>query len=325
MISGPRFCGRCGGALRPGAFFCVACGARVPARATPPAPAPPPPAPASAPPASPPPAAPMPESPATQVEAPSHPPPPPAARIGIGGDEPTLVHPGGFGPPAAPTGIGGKGRGRSAPQSRHRALVAAVVVVALLAAGGGAYLLVSSRHPVPVARGRGPRTTTSSPASSSIAVVTTTAAPSTTLPPGSVNVEAVAKDPEAAAVATVLDRYFRAIDTRNWNAAFATFTSSLQSSLGSPTALSAADTTSTDSRIRVLSVTRNASGAIDVGVDFRSHQAPGYGPVPGQTCTDWTLSYRLVPTGAGLGIAHVSPVGAGHHACPPASTDPAVR
>lgn len=269
----------------------------------------------------------MPEPATSQVEAASLSPLPPAARTGTGGDEPTLVHPGGLGPLAAPTGPAGEGGVRSRPQHRsrpqqgHRALVAAVVVVALLAAGGGAYyLLALSRHPVPVPRGRGPRRTASPTASSSTTVVATTAAPSTTLPPGSVNVGAVATDPEAPAVAAVLDRYFTAIDTRNWDAAFATFTSSLQSSLGSPAALSAADTTSTDSRVRVLSVTRNADGSIDVGVDFRSHQAAGYGPVAGQTCTDWTLDYRLVPAGAGLAIDHVSPVGAGHNACLPAST-----
>ncbi|MHB1535709.1 MAG: hypothetical protein ACYC1D_14105 [Acidimicrobiales bacterium] len=152
------------------------------------------------------------------------------------------------------------------------------------------------------------------------ATTTPTTSPSTTttiptLPPGGVDVTAISANADASAIAALFTQYFGGIDSQNWAEAYAALGPSLQSSLGSPAALSSADATSRDSRVTVLSVTSNADGSLDANVDFRSHQAAADGPVPGQTCTDWTLRYRLVPAGSGFVIDHVSSVGAGHSAC----------
>jgi hypothetical protein len=302
----PRFCARCGGALRSHSVFCAACGARIAAPTT---------------------AQILPGEPG-----PGLPDRPPGGTAPLGApvsttstegplDQRSARHLGGLGSVAKPPGPGQRRSGpqHRSPQRGHAILVGAVVGAALLAAGGGAYYgLVLARHPAPALPVHAPHTTaaTTSAPGTPTSTVSTTSTPSTTLPPGSVDIGAISKDPEASVIAGVLDRYFRSIDDKNWNEAYATFSPSLQRSFGSPAPLASADATTTDSRIKVLSAAHNTDGSLDVGVDFRSHQAAAYGPVPGQTCTDWTLSYRLVPTGAGLAIDHVSSVGSGRGACP---------
>ena len=71
------------------------------------------------------------------------------------------------------------------------------------------------------------------------------------------------------------------------------------------------------------SIQHDANGDISADVSFQSHQAGQYGVNPGETCTNWTIDYHLVPAaGATAGsvslsyqINRVTTVGAGHSSC----------
>jgi hypothetical protein len=69
----------------------------------------------------------------------------------------------------------------------------------------------------------------------------------------------------------------------------------------------------------VTDVTSQSDGSVVANVSFTSNQAPSSGPNPGETCTHWTLSYRLVPAPAGNSLSYLidgaSPIGPGHVAC----------
>jgi len=73
-----------------------------------------------------------------------------------------------------------------------------------------------------------------------------------------------------------------------------------------------------DTSVAVQSIQREPNADIKTTVSFRSHQAPQYGPVTGDTCDNWLLDYRLVPSGSVSPpylIKKVKPVGAGYQAC----------
>jgi hypothetical protein len=71
--------------------------------------------------------------------------------------------------------------------------------------------------------------------------------------------------------------------------------------------------------VDLQSVRHDPNGDVDVTVTFRSHQAPQNGPDPGETCTNWSLDYRLTPASTSSSLPYlikkVKKVGPGHVAC----------
>ena len=129
-------------------------------------------------------------------------------------------------------------------------------------------------------------------------------------------VGAVNTDPDVTAVAQTLAKYFGGIDSGNYTQAWDTYTPALQAAIPFQPWSSDLSTTQ-DTRIVVQSIRHHANGNVDATVLFRSHQAPQDGPNPGETCTDWSLDYRLVPSSGSAGylINKVKKAGAGDAPC----------
>ena len=167
------------------------------------------------------------------------------------------------------------------------------------------------RRPGPArrARRRLPQTPTSEPTSSS---------PSpTTAPVGQADVSAVSGDPAAAEVGETLSTYFLSVNDRDFDRAYAVFSPALRDRIAFPD-WSAGLSTTVDSGVRVVGIDPLDDGALQVQATFVSNQSATDGPVPGETCSKWTLTYRLVPNVDGATayqIDGVSDVGPGHTAC----------
>ncbi|MGH3223248.1 MAG: hypothetical protein ACRDPY_31935 [Streptosporangiaceae bacterium] len=129
-------------------------------------------------------------------------------------------------------------------------------------------------------------------------------------------------DPDATAVAGTLAAYFGGIDTGTYMQAWDTYTPALQSSVPfQPFANALA--TSQDKQVAIQGIQHRPNGNIAADVSFRSHQAGRYGPNIGETCTNWSLVYHLVPaanaTAGPVSISYlinkVKGIGAGHSPC----------
>lgn len=133
-----------------------------------------------------------------------------------------------------------------------------------------------------------------------------------------VNISAVNTDADAAAVARTMGTYFAGIDSRNYLQAWDTFAPALQAAIPYQPWSSSLGTTR-DTQVALQAIRHDPNGNIDVTVSFRSHQAPQSGPNPGETCTNWSLKYRLVPSSGSASLPYlirkVKKVGAGHVAC----------
>jgi hypothetical protein len=288
-----RFCGRCGRELRPAARFCGTCGAPVP------------------------------ES-ADQGAARDGVPDPPAGRRAgsyQSGVVPTIT--------AAPVPAHGTPPGPRRRPTSHWPLA---VVVALLLAGGGTGAVFLLRHSQP---GSQPNLATQASSHAPAETATTTSpsptspsptSPSPAPPPTQVTlngmtirISAVNTDPNATGVAATFAAYFSGIDSRNYMQAWDTYTPALQAAIPFQSWSSGLGTTH-DGQVAVQSIQHDPNGDMTARVTFQSHQAGQYGPNPGETCTDWSLDYQLVPSSAGSSslsylINEVATVGAGHASC----------
>jgi hypothetical protein len=216
--------------------------------------------------------------------------------------------------------------GHSIPESadaHHRSLLLwpAVVVLAVLLAGGGftaALALIrhfdGDREPENLAADSPP---TASPTSSSTPPTST----QVSMQGATVGISAVKADPDATAMAATLATYFGGINTKKYTQAWDTYTAALQTAIGFQS-FATAVSTSRDSQIVVQSIQHDASGNIEAHVSFQSHQAGQYGPAKGETCTNWSLDYHLVPAGTAAGpaslsylIDKVADIGSGHTSC----------
>jgi eukaryotic-like serine/threonine-protein kinase len=205
--------------------------------------------------------------------------------------------------------------GRAAPARRPRRPAVgrplAVALAVLVVAGGAAAGLLLTRHP---AHSRlsasqsqvSPQDRITLAPTTAPSTAGTTTAPSPPQPPPTqmssqgvtIGIGAVNTDPDAITVADTLAAYFGGINTRNYTQAWDTFTPSMQAG-SSLQSFSTEDSTSRDSQVMVQSLQHGANGDIDAEVTFQSHQAGQYGPTPGQTCTNWSLDYQLVPSSGG--------------------------
>jgi hypothetical protein len=192
----------------------------------------------------------------------------------------------------------------------------ALGLVLLLALGVTAaiYLLAPRSHTI-VPSGSSKSQEASSTPSSSTSSPETTSAPTA---PGSADISRVASDSDAAGVARAFGTYFGGIDGREYAQAYAVYSPSAQSHLAYQSWANALSTTN-DSAVSVTSMSHNADGSLSVAVDFTSHQSPSNGPNPGESCTNWSLIYDLVPNSNGSPpylIDQVSPnENGGHLAC----------
>jgi len=289
-----RFCTRCGHELRPDASFCVNCGGSVPDSADQlvatggPDPHP---------------------APWQAPDRPAHPPAITGSPV-----PPDLAPPGGVRPPRPAT--------PARPPRRPVVpwLLGAALAVFVLAGGTVAGLvLIRHLHGQPSAQRQ--TAAVSSPTSSP---TITTSSPAPAPPPTQVNIQgvpitigAVNTDPDATAVAATLAAYFGGIDTQNYRQAWDVYTAALQAAVPfQPFATNLS--TSQDGQVVVQSIQHDANGDIEAEVSFQSHQAGQYGPNPGETCTNWSLDYDMVPSSsASLAylIDKVTDVGAGHASC----------
>jgi heat shock protein HtpX len=123
----------------------------------------------------------------------------------------------------------------------------------------------------------------------------------------------------ATAVASTLGTYFEGINNKNFSSAYAMFSAPFQARVPLES-WSRGLSSSTDQDI-VVHVIQPATAVprvdpVQVGATFTSHQAPDQGPVPGETCTEWSLTYSLVPGTQGYVIDGVAATtGNGHAAC----------
>jgi hypothetical protein len=302
MRVGNRFCGHCGHALRADGRFCGNCGRVVPAR----------PGPASA----------------GQSST-------PPGRQNLAGapqqatDPPTIAASRAAGQPVAGTGSDtGSGWAGVPPGSAGRPayLVPLAAVLALFVVGGvsaAVVVLIPHSHGHAAVR---EKLAASSPTATPPASVGPSPAPA---PPAQVtedgmtiSIGAVNTDRDATAVAATLGNYFGGIDAKNYRQAWDTYSAALRAAIPLPPLATALSTTE-DNLVVVRSIEHDGNGNVEADVAFQSHQAGRLGPDPGETCTNWSLDYHLIPAADEAGspvslsyvINQVTDIGAGHASC----------
>jgi D-alanyl-D-alanine carboxypeptidase/D-alanyl-D-alanine-endopeptidase (penicillin-binding protein 4) len=186
----------------------------------------------------------------------------------------------------------------------RRAAFIIVVVLVMLAAGGGAYALVSRSNQHDTAQPPAPTGAASSASAQASASATPSTSPSVSasasasasagvvsLGPG------IASNPAEPAVEKTLTDYFQGINTHN----YAEYSSSLdaqQLALQPESEFKSGYSSTSDSGMKLISLTGDGDGGQQATVTFTSHQAAGTG-VDGSSCNDWTLNFYLVKSGAG--------------------------
>jgi hypothetical protein len=233
------------------------------------------------------------------------------------GYPPRQQPPGAFPPPSAPAEPGrGSHRGR-------RAAFIIVVVLVVLGAGGGAYALVSrsSSHSAaqsssPPAVASGASTAASAGSASVTPTASATATPSarpsasaTPKPPptGTVQIApGVAGNSATPKVEAFLNRYFSAINTRNYSAWNSLLDAQGQQNDSQSTFESGYATTK-DSNEMLTGITDTGGGDVTASVSFTSRQSPA-DSIDHSACNDWQLSFFLEPQGGGY-VATTPPSG----------------
>jgi hypothetical protein len=204
----------------------------------------------------------------------------------------------------------GRSAGR-APHRRSRSIIVAAVAAVVLAAPGGAYAL---------AAGQGQARAGAQPAgrASASATPSATAGQGTTAvlgPPGGratgtttvvreVGVVAVApgaaSNPAARRVAALLDRYFTAINRRDY-AAYARLLDRRRLRSDPAASFEGGYASTTDSDETLTRISAVGSGNVAASVTFISHQKPAIS-LDHSSCTLWSITLYLVRHGTGYMI-----------------------
>jgi hypothetical protein len=145
---------------------------------------------------------------------------------------------------------------------------------------------------------------------------TTATTPAAGLAP--VDTSAVTGQPYVSAIALTFETYFGGIDSQNWDLAYSAYSPQYQSN-NSESSFESTHTTTSDTQAAITSISPGPFGTTEVGVSFQSTQSPADGPVQGESCTNWTLTYTLVPETAGslsFLINSAALIGPGHTGCP---------
>jgi hypothetical protein len=197
-----------------------------------------------------------------------------------------------------------------------------VAAVVLIAGGVAVGLAVSHKSGPPPAAIQPPVTSSNQNGSQTQATAppTSSTTTTTTLAPGLVPVDtsAVSSNPDAAQVGLTFETYFGGIDDQNWDLAYSAYSPQYQSQV-TESSFESADGSSTDTNAAITSLSPGPFGSTIADVSFQSAQAADAGPVPGETCTNWTLAYTLVPGTSGnltLLINAAALNGPGHVGCP---------
>jgi len=184
------------------------------------------------------------------------------------------------------------------------------VAVVVLGAAGGAYALVAGhghgktvREPTETASVAASHSKPSAAAPTSAAP--TTAAPTTSAPvsPTASSGTAVAVAPSAAGnpaaphVTALLNRYFTAINRRDYPAYVSLFDQQLQQVDPEPS-FDAGYATTVDSAVTLASISDTGSGGLAASVTFTSRQNPADSP-DNSSCDQWSITLFLVRHGTG--------------------------
>lgn len=194
---------------------------------------------------------------------------------------------------------------------RGTAILIVVVILVALGAGGGAYALTRSQGgAAPQSQGNPTVTaqaSTGTPAvqaSASPTVETSTspaASPAVSVTPsptrtGTVRVAAgVAGDPAEPRVEAYLNRYFGAINSRNYNA-YNSLLDAQEQQGNSQSTFESGYATTKDSNEVLTGIEHTGGGTLTANVSFTSRQNPA-DSVDGSTCNNWQISLYLVPQG----------------------------
>jgi hypothetical protein len=222
----------------------------------------------------------------------------------------------GYPPPAAVPG--------RRPGGRTTALVVVAVLV-VLAAGGGAYAFARShRHPtasppgspvVTTRAGTGTPVVQGSTGPAASASASPVASPSVSVTPsptqtGTVQIApGAANDPAEPQVEAYLNRYFSAINTRNYSE-YQSLLDAQEQQGDSRSTFDSGFATTTDSNEVLTGIDDTGGGSVTAHVSFTSHQSPA-NSVDGSACNNWQISLYLVPQGSSYVMTAVP---AGYHA-----------
>jgi hypothetical protein len=222
-------------------------------------------------------------------------------------------------PPPAPVTPGRR------PGGRGTAILIIVATVVVLGAGGGAYALArphGGTKALPPAR----PSVTAPPSTGAPAVdapaapvvnasASPTTSPSVSVTPsptrtGTVQVAPGAVgDPAEPGVEAYLNRYFSAINSRNYNA-YQSLLDAQEQQGNSQSTVDSGFATTKDSDEVLTGIQDTGGGSLTANVSFASRQSPG-DSVDGSACNDWQISLYLVPQGSSY-VMTAAP--AGYHA-----------
>jgi hypothetical protein len=179
-----------------------------------------------------------------------------------------------------------------------------VAVMVLVAAGGGAFVLVKTtgkRQTAPPG-GHPPALTARTTAPPTRPVSTRSASPQAS-PSPSPSVVSIAPVVELAfpQVEVVLSHYFQGINDHNY-AEYASSQTAQGKEAQSESSFDSGYATTTNSGMRLTSLTPMGNGDLTAAVTFTSRQSPS-DSVDNSTCNNWTLKLNLVPNGTGYLIA----------------------
>jgi len=239
------------------------------------------------------------------------------------------------------TGVNSSPRGPRQPRAssprgprRPRVTWWPVLVVVLAAAfvvGSGAAIIALriAHHPrTEAAQNSGDSTQLTSPSGQDSSAADSPppsgAEPSSPVPSGPVPSSAgpvaigpgASQDANAPAVAAFLDRYFTAINARDYQTYSLLLSPALRQGQTEQQFASGYRST-VDSAETLVSISTAANGDLVAAVTFTSHQNPADSPDQQQTCTDWSISLFLEQGGGGYLIDQPPPsYHASYRACP---------
>jgi hypothetical protein len=193
-----------------------------------------------------------------------------------------------------------------APRRGSRGALIAVVIVAMLVVGGGVFALVWSLTSKQTAAGAPGQAT--SPTSPAGAATTAPASASPTASAGTATVSvapAAAASPAAAQVQALLDRYFAAINSRDYTA-YSSLLDARMRQQNPPSVFSSGYATTQDSAEELTAISAAGADELAATVTFTSHQNPANSP-DDSSCDSWRITLYLLPNGGSYQIGTAPP------------------
>lgn len=215
-------------------------------------------------------------------------------------------------PPIAPIPAAPSYQSPEGQRGRRRALWILVTVIVLLAAGGGTFAIIRATGNRQTALPHGQAPTVASRATvqpthpadtqpASLQASTSASASASPSASPSVSPSVVGITPgvrsASAQVEIVLSRYFQGINDRNY-AEYASSQTAQGKADQPKSSFDSGYATTTDSGMRLTSLTPAGQGDLTATVTFTSHQSPS-DSVDDSACDAWTLNLYLIPNGTG--------------------------